>query len=127
MKKPQFIEEEEVGMMSLRYCKSCERKTNHAKVTEHGNQIYYLVCDECGKMQKKQSPPQKKIITSDQYPDGVLSIEKENRAYIKTPQCGVRFPPSPHCKVHGAMLRYEHNIWRCVECGFAVKWKKGYQ
>lgn len=33
--------------------------------------------------------------------------------------CVVSSPAEGSCSEHGALLRYEHNVWRCIECGWA--------
>ena len=104
-----------------RYCNNCQKKTPHAKVSAIGSHTYRLVCDLCGKITMKKNPPQKNVILSEQYEGEIPSITDENRAVIRTTN---NCSPSPHCKIHGALLRFEGDVWRCIECGFAIKWKR---
>ena len=50
---------------------------------------------------------------SKQYSDGVPHIKDEERAEL-----------IPYCRKHGALLAYKHGIYRCIECGFAVKYDR---
>lgn len=56
--------------------------------------------------------------TEQHEPGEVPHISADPRAEFRTYD-GKEYPS---CKIHGALLRYEHDIWRCVECGFAVTW-----
>ena len=105
----------------LRLCKKCRKKTPHT-VTEIDVSIYKLKCDICKRELLKKRPPKKIVKTTVQY-DNVPTLRKDDRVEL------VNYPlanlnPYPACKNHGALLAYNHYIYRCIECGFAVKWER---
>ena len=50
--------------------------------------------------------------------NNVPDLKEEKRACLMKFHAG----KYPACKKHWALLCYQHDVWRCVECGFAVKW-----
>ncbi|MHA1285854.1 MAG: hypothetical protein ACTSPB_00495 [Candidatus Thorarchaeota archaeon] len=100
-----------------RHCGSCKRKTEHRE-EDIDKSKYTIVCSKCGRIIKKQRPPMKRVRVSEQYDRGVPLLCDESRACLS--RSGHKEYPS--CVVHGALLRYEHDIWRCAVCGFAVRW-----
>lgn len=104
--------------MKLKMCKVCKKKTNH-RTEEIDREYYYSVCEDCGRKIKKGKPRVRTVKLSDQYEDGVPGIRDEKRVHIHS----YKFGNYPHCNIHGALLRYKNNIWRCIECGFAVEYE----
>jgi len=100
-----------------RHCGSCKEKTEHRE-EDIDESKYTIVCGKCGRIIKKQRPPKKRVLVSEQYEGDVPILYDEPRACLSL-SGGKKYP---HCVVHGALLRYEHDIWRCAVCGFAVKW-----
>ena len=107
-----------VGIM-LRHCGSCKERTEHREENVSESK-YIIVCSKCGRIVEKQRPPKKRVRVSEQYDGGVPLLSNESRACLSL-SGGKKYP---HCVVHGALLRYEHDIWRCAVCGFAVKWMR---
>uniref|UniRef100_A0A6M3X5W7 Uncharacterized protein n=1 Tax=viral metagenome TaxID=1070528 RepID=A0A6M3X5W7_9ZZZZ len=48
---------------------------------------------------------------TEQYEKGSIPTDHPN-------YCSHKYP---HCKIHGALLAYKNNIYRCIECGWAIK------
>lgn len=109
------------GRIIKRFCTNCNKKTHHAIVQKEGENHHCLVCDLCGASVKKQNPKRRRRFLTNQYKDDTPPIlEDEDRAYLNTNESGSH----PCCRIHGAMLKYQRSIWRCIECGFAVEWVK---
>jgi len=100
-----------------RHCGSCKEKTEHRE-EDIDESKYTIICSKCGRVIKKQRPPKKRVSVSEQYEGDVPLLSNESRGCLSL-SGGKKYP---HCVVHGALLRYEHNIWRCAVCGFAVRW-----
>lgn len=103
-----------------RLCKKCKQKTVHRR--DDLGDMFFIRCTVCNKEQTRKKPPVRVAKKSDQYEDGVPLLEDEPRAVLKEwKSCDPGYK-APACKIHGALLRYEHWIWRCIVCGWAVKW-----
>lgn len=57
--------------------------------------------------------------STEQY-DEVPKLEEQPLAFIESNNNVIY----PSCKKHGALICFKENIYRCIECGWAIKYKR---
>ena len=94
-------------------CKCGHEEVEHVQ-TSIGRRLNCVICNKCDIYRPDLDAKQKKFSKSTvQYEHG--KIPKDNELMeIKQDR--------PHCKKHGALLRYQNNIWKCINCGWSVEW-----
>jgi ribosomal protein L37AE/L43A len=105
--------------MVERFCGQCKKKTEYT-VTEEDNRLKWQ-CNTCHNHYFKQKPKEKMFVKQTEQYNVIPELIDEPRAGLVN---GTGVKPYPSCKIHGAMLCYEHDVWRCVECGFAVIYER---
>ena len=73
---------------------------------------------ELRKQQKTPAQKKKEYTKKTEQYDAVPELENQNKCHLN------KETNSPYCNIHGAMLCFKHNVWKCLDCGFSCHFER---